>query len=345
MQKIRLAVLMEDEEHRNRLSAYMMLHERDRFELHIFTDVMQLEENQKQFDAVLCSGCLKELALVAAKRKEPFVYLLDGEQNDEILEEYRERFCFIEKYQSMNQTVDEILKIAGCEIQAVRESGQIPEKTKMIAVYSLAENEYQLPFLVTLASVLGEQNRVLILDLQENSGFTHLVNEVPEGGMEDVLAMAESGKYSRNRLFSCIGHLDQADYIYPARNSECLCEAGSGMYVRLLQMLGEEQEYSMILLNFGSRFRGFFEILNRCQIIYLMTKKGGLCQWREFEFTEEAAKRGYTGLPGKMVKVEIPIMAVPTSCERLVEQWKWNELGDMIRRMLLQSVRAEGAGA
>jgi hypothetical protein len=37
-------------------------------------------------------------------------------------------------------------------------------------------------------------------------------------------------------------------------------------------------------------------------------------------------------------------MTVPTSCERLVEQWKWNELGDMIRRMLVQPMYAEGAG-
>jgi hypothetical protein len=343
MQKISLAVLIGDEEHRERLSAYLMLHEKDRFELHIFTDAAQLAESRKQYDIVLCSDCLKEAARIAAGREEPFVYLLDEESGEEVLEECGEQFHFIDKYQSIQRIVDEILKDAGGELRQVGSSS--PGRTKMIAVYSLAENEYQLPFLVTLASVLGDQNRVLILDMQENSGFTHLLEEEPEGGMEDVFAMAESGRYSRSRLRSCIGHLDQADYIYPARNTECLCEANSGMYARLLQMLGEEQEYSMILLNFGSRFSGFFEILNQCQVIYLMTKNGGLCQWREYEFTEEAAKQGYAGLPGKLVRVEVPVMAVPTSCERLVEQWKWNELGDMIRRMLLQPMRAEGAGA
>jgi hypothetical protein len=322
----------------------MMLHEKDRFELHIFTDVMQLEEMNVQYDIILCSGGLKEVAFMAARRTEPVVYLLDEEAGEEVLEEYRKRILFIEKYQNINRIVDEILRAVGNEIRQVRESGQLAKKTNMIAVYSLAENEYQLPFLVTLASVLGEQNRVLILDLQENSGFTHLLDEAPEGCMEDVLAMAESGRYSRTRLLACIGHLEQADYIYPARNTECLCEATGEMYARLLQMLGEGQEYSVILLNFGSRFSGFFEILNQCRIIYLMTKNGGLCKWREYEFAEETAKRGYTGLPGKIVKVEVPIMAGPTSCERLVEQWKWSELGDMIRRMLLQPVRAEGAG-
>jgi hypothetical protein len=59
---------------------------------------------------------------------------------------------------------------------------------------------------------------------------------------------------------------------------------------------------------------------------------------------EEIQKRGYAELSEKIVRVEIPLMTVPTSCERLVEQWKWNELGDMIRRMLVQPMYAEGAG-
>jgi hypothetical protein len=321
-----------------------MLHEKDRFELHIFTDVSQLEEEQKQYDVVLCSDCLEEVASVAKKRKEPFVYLFDAESGEIVPDEYRERMHFIEKYQNVNRIVDEILKDVGGEIRQVQENGQILKQTRVIAVYSLAENEYQLPFLVTLASVLGEQSRVLILDLQENSGFSHMLDETVEGGLEEILVMAEGGRYSRNRLLSCIGHLDQADYIYPARNTECLCEANSEMYTRLLQMLGEEQEYSVILLNLGSRFSGFFEVLNQCQNVYLMTKNGGLCQWREYEFMEEIKKRGYAELSEKIVRVEIPLMTVPTSCERLVEQWKWNELGDMIRRMLVQPMYVEGAG-
>ena len=214
-----------------------------------------------------------------------------------------------------------------------------------MSVYSLAENEYQLPFLVTLASVLGEQNRVLILDLQENSGFSHLIEEPGTYGMEDLLAMAESNHYNKSRLMACVGHMEQADYIYPVQNTECLCETSSQVYVRLLQMLMDELDYSIILLNLGSRFVGFFEVLNYCQQIYLMTKNGGLCQWREFEFMEEVSRRGYDNLSDRIAKIEIPILAVPTTCERLVEQWKWNELGDMIRHMIPQMPENKRMGA
>ena len=64
-----------------------------------------------------------------------------------------------------------------------------------------------------------------------------------------------------------------------------------------------------------------------------MRKNGGVCQWREYEFLEELKRKGYGGILERMIKVEVPGMTYPvTSFERLVEQWKWNELGDLIRR-------------
>lgn len=348
MQKIRIALLIGDAGYRNRLSSHILLHEKHRFELHLFSDAAQLSADKRIYDVVLCADCIQEALFLKETRQEPFLYLADLDEKEERLPEYEEKLRFIEKYQNVNAIVDEILSEVGSEVCQVKEGKKLLRKSRVIGVYALSENEYQLPFLVTLASVLGEQNRVLILDLQENSGFLHLpqaCREPESGGMEELLAMAESKQYTRSRIFSCIGHLDDADFVYPAQNSECLCEATSTMYLRLLQIIAEEFDYSMILLNMGSRFQGFFEVLNQCQNIYMMSKNRGLCQWREYEFAEEAKKRGYEQIMERITKVEIPISTIPMNCERIVEQWKWNELGDMIRRMLLQPMRAEGTGA
>ena len=53
----------------------------------------------------------------------------------------------------------------------------------------------QLPFAVTLSSILSENEKVLLLDLQENSGLSQLMGEFYSSGMEELLVMAESGKY------------------------------------------------------------------------------------------------------------------------------------------------------
>ena len=69
--------------------------------------------------------------------------------------------------------------------------------------------------------------------------------------------------------------------------------------------------------------------------IFLMKSRRGLGQWREKEFVTELQKHMNVDPQEHIRSVEIPRVAVPMiSCERLVEQWKWNELGDSLRRMM-----------
>ncbi len=338
MQKVRLAVCIRDQEYANRFTNCLLGHYGSRFELHLFTGAVQLLEAQPEsYDVLLCSDRAEELEKILGKWQIPVVCLLEEEQERELyahMEDAEGRLCFVDKYQEVNRIVDEILKRIGDEIRNVQQTGSISPRCRLAGVYSLSENEYQLPFTVTLGSILGEQERALILDLQENSGFSQLAGRGGNMGLEELLVMAETEKFARGRLMSCIGHLDRVDYIYPVENTECLCEAALETYLKVLQMLTQELDYGVIIINFGARFVGFFEVLNRCQEIYLMQKRGGLCQWRESEFMEELEAKGYQELMQRMTKVELPIMTEPAvSCERLVEQWKWNEFGDCIRKM------------
>lgn len=242
----------------------------------------------------------------------------------------------MEKYQEVNKIVEEILSHVSDEVRMVQQTGKIPVKTRIAAVYSLSENEFQLPFSVTLGSILGEQERVLLIDLQENSGLTQVMEDGTLG-LEEILVMAESGSYSKNRISSCIGHQYGMDYIYPVENTECLCEAQGKTYMQMLSMLSADREYDVLILNLGTRFSGFMELLNHCTEIYLIQKEGGLCKWREYEFMEELERRGCPDIGGRVIQVGLPLINFPiTSFERLVEQWKWNEMGDLIRRMIPQ---------
>lgn len=338
MQKVKLAVCMGDHEYASRFTNCLLGHYGNQFELHIFTGTEQLlEASSQSYDVLICSDYTREFGEILDSWQIPVIYLWEEEQEKELytyIEDTEGRLCFVDKYQEVNRIVDEVLKRIGDEIRNVQQTGSISPRCRLTGVYSLSENEYQLPFTVTMGSILGEHERVLILDLQENSGFSQLAERGEKMGLEELLVMAATEKFARGRLLSCIGHLDRADYIYPVENTECLCEAALETYLKVLQMLTQELDYSVIIINFGARFVGFFEVLNRCQDIYLMQKRGGLCQWREYEFVEELEAKGYQELVQRMTKVEIPLMTEPVvSCERLIEQWKWNEFGDCIRRM------------
>lgn len=334
MKRVKLGICIGDQEYGNRFTGCLMNHYRERMELHIYTEAETLLETGNCFDAVLFSDYHGQLD--AKGITVPVIYLCDPEENVEKIAEGG--VCLVDKYQEVNKIVDEILKQIGEEIKNVKEIGCLQRMPQILAVYSLAENEYQLPFAVTLASILSEKERVLLLDLQENSGLSQLMDcedEANTVGMEELFLMAESGTYSKGRMVSCIGHLEKTDVAYPVNNTECLCEVQNETYQKLFQILAKEMEYSTIILNLGSRFIGFFELLGSCQEIYLMKSRGGLGQWREKEFAAELARHKAGNWTESLREIQIPPVASPmVSCERLVEQWKWNEFGDSIRRMM-----------
>ncbi len=339
MQKKRVGVCIEDTEYEKRFTNCLMNHYKNKLELHIYTGLDQfLSMENMSLDTIIMSDCITSEDMVdeiLKKIKIPIVYLSDLGEEKIGFEEREGEVFILEKYQEVNYIIDEILKNIGSEIRDVKECGRVRLKTRVLAVYSLSENEFQLPFAMTLASILSENERVLVLDLQENSGLTHMTHQQDAPGMEELMIMAETGKYSYGRMASCIGHLDGIDYIFPMINSQSLCELNASICLKLIQLLSQELDYDVIVINLGARFMGFYEVLNKCQEIYLMQKKGGLYQWREMEFTSELSSGGYKNIIDKLIKIEIPMMTNPiTSCERLIEQWRWNEFGDLIRNII-----------
>lgn len=345
MQKIRLGICIEDQEYENRFTGCLMNHYKTSLELHIYTGLDQLMAiEQNKYDILLMADCAQSMAQITEiqqKIGKPVVYLQD--RTEECFEDQTksmEEIWIVEKYQEVNKIVDEIMKHIGDEIKQVQQYGTIKLKTRVVGVYSLSENEYQVPFMVTLASIMGEGQRVLILDMQENSGFMHLLNQDGTGGVEELAVMAETGKFSYSRLAACIGHMENIDFVYPMSNTESICEMNSTTCIKIIQMICHEMDYDVIILNLGARFMGFYEVLNYCHNIYLMQRKGGLCQWREYEFEDEVVKRGYKSLLEKITKIEVPFITTPsTSCERLIEQWRWNEFGDLIRNTVPEVAR------
>ena len=93
--------------------------------------------------------------------------------------------------------------------------------------------------------------------------------------------MAESGKYSKSRMVSCIGHLDRTDVVYPLGNTECLCEVKKSDVSEIVSDFSAGNELYNHRFKSGVTVYGIFELLGSCQKIFLMKSRGGLGQWRE----------------------------------------------------------------
>ena len=220
MKKVRLGLCIGDNEYSLRFTNCIMNHYQEQVELHIYSENAELKRDRKSYDIVLIDD-VKNAEKWGGEV--PVLCLYDSKEGTEKQEEGG--VYWVEQYQEVNRIVDEILKQVGEEIQCVCQGDRLPGKAQILGVYSLAENEYQLPFAVTLATLMGEHEKVLLLDLQENSGISQLTGADCRMGLEELLVMAEKGRYATNRLISCIAHLENIDVAYPVYNTECLCEA------------------------------------------------------------------------------------------------------------------------
>ena len=163
MRRTRLGLCIGDREYGDRFTSCLMNHYRDQLELHMFSQKEALQENWKTLDAIVLSDDLAGENRIECEI--PQIYLFDGNEN--VDKEVEKGVVFVDKYQEVNKIVDEILKQIGEEIKNA--SGGVKQKLQVLAVYSLAENEMQLPFAVTLSSILSENEKVLLLDLQEGN--------------------------------------------------------------------------------------------------------------------------------------------------------------------------------
>ena len=333
---VKLGILICDDIYRERLVHYLMTHYANTLRLEIFLGDTEKEGWEQALDRELeraskMDGILTDYSglLLQTLKKQGKLFVVTEEEAGENTKT-EDGVIIMEKYQDVNRIVDVIMKEIGQEVNSLLLKCRMDGQPKVYGVYGLGANDYQMPFAVTLASILGEKQKVLLLDLQENSGLLGLTNRQKEAGLEELLVMTESGRYSRARLMSCIGHMDGVDYVYPARNTENICEAGEGTVPAMLGLLIRETDYDVVIINFGSRFLGFFDTLQRCEKVFLLEPEKVRSEWRQQEFYEELHDRKVQGVEEHMIPTEIPMYAA-ASLNRLIEQWRWNEIGDRIR--------------
>lgn len=333
MGKLKLALCIEDREYQNRFTNCIMNHYQNQFELHVFTREEEFEEGaEANYHGIIFSGYRRLLDDFMERPHENLVYLYDEEIESVIPED---GITYVDKYQEVNRIIEVVLSKVKEEVRQVRTTGNLALKTRFIGIYSLAQKEQQIAISLTVASILSEREKVLFLDLQSNSGLSQLTQKESTTGLEELLVMAESGKYSRNRIMTGIGKMDHIDYVYPAKNTDRMSETVAATYLKLLQMLSNELDYSVIVINLGVRFVGFFELMNRCKQVLFLGKSDELSRWRELEFMEELRSKGYEILAQRIQRLQVPQGAITTGCERPVEQWKWNGVGEHIRGALV----------
>ena len=331
---------MKDLEYQNRFVSCFMNHYNHQYELHVFTSPSQLEEAGRMEYAVIITGEYNTEELTIFVERTEIILVLEENFDRENLSE--EKIIYTEKYQEVYKIV-ELIERHGVNILPGKRSGTQSKKFEMIGIYSLTQEIYQAPFAVLLGKIYGELQKVLILDLQSYSGLRDMEGESFSMGLEDLLSVAQSGNYSKNRMLECIHHEGNWDYICPVQNHQCLAEGTKELYERLIDRLVQDLGYEVVIINFGDVFWGQLDMMEICHSYYFLTGKSDRGNWRELLFEEELLKQGKENLIQTMQRIEFAqTVNREIKCRTLAETWTWGEFGELLRQ---QRKKEKGYGA
>ena len=323
---------MKDLEYQARFVNCFMNHYKNMYELHVFTHLDQLKEENPLVYAIIITGeyTLEDM-MNFVERGEIILNLTEDfvEKKDALVE----NFICTEKYQEVYKIAELVELLVVDKIRG--QDSSFEKSYEIVGVFSLTQEAYQTPFAALLGKAYGEQQKVFVLDLQTYSGFRE--EDASSMGLEDLLSAVTTGNHSKSRILECIRHESDWDYVCPVQNNQCLAEGSKDLYDALIALLVQELGYQKIIINFGSAFLGQLDMMEQSQRIYwLCGKEPG---WREEAFSQELARLERGLLLQKLQKIEIPqISNREMSWRALLEKWNWGYIGEYLRGTLDQEV-------
>ncbi len=327
MIQLKIAVLDEDRQYLEQLQAFLIRKKDVFFRLNTFDSLNAYLDSGEGFDAVLTTEVFWE-ELVEKTKKGKIILLHEG-----WIPTKAEGAFAIAKYQAADNLFRQISALLWQE-NAKSHKRMFAKTSRLVGVYSPVHVGNQMLFSMTMARLLGEQEKVLYVNLMEHSGFYSLTEAVAEKDIGDLLyGMMELEHNFTMGLHSIRQTYANFDYIPPAVNPEHLSEIPRSLYEKLFFSLKHQSGYDVVIVDFGMVFLGFAETLSILESLYCLGKGGKVNQCRMAEFEEYLTKETSCGAE-RMQKLILPEKFAYREVGNPLDYSLYGEMGDYIRGYL-----------
>ncbi|WP_022748162.1 hypothetical protein [Lachnobacterium bovis] len=350
MKKIKSGFLEKNSEYIRRLNNYILKNNNDKIESFVFSEIQKLkdflertseeidllffEENPENYNEIVSICGLYNIKMICFAENINEVGKNNLESGDE------KNLIVVDKFTDVDQLLEDTYYDICDEEYTLNIDKSSINTSKIIGVYSLANSQFQLPFSLFAAESISENDisndRVLLLDMQENSGLKLFLNPNNQNsnkmGLEDLLVMTETGTISSKRLTSCKSSLGKIDIINPPKDSSVIADMTFEMWKNMINILSKELKYKYIIINFGTRCINFYDVLKECKKIYILKDESLISNNRLSDFYQESNLNEYE------IVEEISLIQPKNKLldiSKIVEAWKWSEFGDSIRKRLV----------
>ena len=259
------------------------------------------------------------------------VILSEGEQlRDLNLEEYP----FVYKYQSSDQLICEVMEYYAaanpntCLFPATTD-------TKLIGIYSPVARSGKTAFALALGEILAESRQVLYLNLEEYSGFEELFGTHYRTDLTDLIYFARQKEENLvYKLNSIIQSFHGLQYVPPAFFSADIRGVTGEEWLLILKRIMEYCEYDVILLDLGGQMEGIFELLQRCERIYMPVAADRIARAKLSQYEKLLQMMEQQEILEKTKKLQVPQTELDPNGPDMIQQLVWGETGTFVRRLL-----------
>ncbi len=325
-----MAVYDEDPLYAGRLAEYVNQKETFPFQAMAFSDLEKLKEYGRTHDIeiLLAGEKVREKAKeVKAGLK---MILCDGEF---VPKEESKEESTVYKYQSGDCILQEVM---ACYCTAPPQPGLalMAKRALVMGVYSPVGRCGKTSFALTLAHMLGKSQAVLLISLEEYSGFSKLVCGGYDQDLSDVFYLYQRGDFNWLRLKSMILSSGNVDYIPPVSYGEDLDQITPEEIKGFLQKIAAESGYGRIIVDMGHMGKGAVSLFEACDVIYMPVLDDLVSAAKLEDFEEYLKAADDRGIGEKIQKLRLPAVRMTAPREKYMEQLIWGEMGDFVRKLL-----------
>lgn len=205
------------------------------------------------------------------------------------------------KYQHIDRILSEIFEDVGI-FQSTRTNGQ-----RVFAVYSPIGRCGKTSFAVALGKELAKKGKTLYLNLDTYPGNEIFQREEGLPNLGDMLYYFKQEHTNPGlRLTAMVQQEERLDFLMPIPLAADLKEVTPEDWKDFLVRLEEDSQYDNLILDIGEGVQGIFEILDRCDKIYMPVVRDECSERKLASYEKNLFLMNFGHLERKTIKIVIP---------------------------------------
>ncbi len=334
MSKNILAICDKEEEYVYRFQEYLNRKKVFPFQVQVFTrvDQLYLYSEKNKIDILIISESIYTEKIERMEVNQIVVLIETG-----ILQQ--EGLFTIRKYQSSEKIIHEILYYYGQRNENDKQESKRLKDTKLIGIYTPVGRCLQTSFALLLGQFLAKRKNILYLNFEAFSGFGKFMKREYVSDLIDMMYLMNNlqDKFSL-KFNNMIQTINGMDYIPPAFSFLDLSSVTGDKWNQFLNNIIEENYYNYIILDLSDNVQGLLPILQKCEVIYTITKEDGIAMAKIDQYEKLLKTMEYQDIIEKTRHFNFPSFKnIPYE----VEQLPFCELAKYVKAIIKEDLREE----